>query len=103
LSRRDRIQTVIAGAIEGIRDTLPANVHLDAAPGAPILETEGGSLDSLGLVNLMVELEGRIEEEFDQAVSLAPALAFPAEESPFRTVTTLRDYLEGVLPDEGHD
>jgi acyl carrier protein len=101
LSRRDRIHAVIAGAIEGIRDTLPA--RLDTTQGAPILETEGGSLDSLGVVNLMVELESRLEAEFDQAVSLAPALALPAEESPFRTVTTLGEYLEGVLPDEGHD
>jgi acyl carrier protein len=50
-------------------------------------------LDSMGLVNLIVEVEQRLEEEYDLAVVLADERAMSQKNSPFRTVQSLADYI----------
>ncbi len=53
----------------------------------------GGVLDSLGLVNLIVDLEQRLHEEHDYALILADERAMSMNHSPFRTVNTLIEYV----------
>jgi acyl carrier protein len=54
-------------------------------------------LDSMGLVNLIVEVEQRLEEEFDMAVVLADERAMSQRNSPFRSVQSLADYIYGLV------
>jgi acyl carrier protein len=58
---------------------------------------QGSSLDSLGLINLIVAVEQNIEDEFDVTITLADERAMSQEKSPFRTVGTLTDYIEILL------
>ena len=60
-----------------------------------------GILDSMGLVNLVVSLEERIQEEFDVAITLADESAMSLSKSPFLTVASLADYIEELLREEG--
>ncbi len=53
---------------------------------------EAATLDSLGLVNLIVDLEARLLDDFDVEVTLADERAMSLEHSPFRTVGTLAEY-----------
>ena len=53
----------------------------------------GAVLDSLGLVNLIVDLEQRLDEEHDCALILADERAMSMNHSPFRTVNTLIEYV----------
>lgn len=62
-----------------------------------------GILDSMGLVNLVVALEERIQDEYDVAITLADERAMSRSKSPFRTVTTLAEYIEELLREEGVD
>lgn len=92
-----RVHGLIFEAIEAIRETLPHGAAIPSSPEAPLLESAGGALDSLGVVNLMVEVETRIAAEFSQSVSLVPALAELPATSPFRTVATLAEYVGASL------
>jgi acyl carrier protein len=57
-------------------------------------------LDSMGLVNLIVELEQRLEEEYDMIVVLADERAMSQKNSPFRSVQTLADYIYKVAEEQ---
>jgi acyl carrier protein len=53
---------------------------------------EGGLLDSIALVSLVVVVEQAIEEKFGKAVSLADEKALSQRSSPYRTIGTLATY-----------
>jgi len=52
-----------------------------------------GVLDSMGLVTLIVDVEQRLEEEYDVVVVLADERAMSQKHSPFRSVGSLTDYV----------
>jgi acyl carrier protein len=54
-------------------------------------------LDSLGVVSLIVEIEGRLEMEHEISVTLASDRAMSQRSSPFRTVGVLADYMCSVI------
>lgn len=53
----------------------------------------GENLDSMGIVFLVTDLEGRISEEFDVDLTLADERAMSQKTSPFRSVKTLANYV----------
>jgi acyl carrier protein len=57
---------------------------------------DGGPLDSLGLVNLLVLTEERISNEFGLDVTLLDEQV-EADQSPFRTVQTFTDYVSTIV------
>ena len=68
----------------------------DPVSEATPLMGEAAALDSLGLVNLIVDLEGRLLDDFDVEVTLADERAMSLEDSPFRTVGTLAEYAHNL-------
>jgi len=60
-------------------------------------------LDSLGLINIIVAVENNIENEFDTTITLADERAMSQENSPFRTVGSLADYIELLLEEKLND
>lgn len=86
---------VVALVIASLRDVLamtdgPAPAELDE--GA-FLIGRGAVLDSLGLVNLILEVEQRLEAEHDLTLVLADERAMSQKHSPFRSVGSLTDYI----------
>ncbi len=57
----------------------------------------GGTLDSLGLVNLLADLEYRLAEEFGREIVLASERAMSRSRSPFRDVDALTAYIMELL------
>lgn len=53
----------------------------------------GGDLDSLGLVQLLIDVEERVSDQYGIAASLMDEKAMSQTHSPFRTVDSLADYL----------
>jgi acyl carrier protein len=96
---RTRIIEFIYEAIDETNTQQAANNHLLKSLNT-ILIGPGGSLDSLGLVNFIVALEGVISDKLDIDVALADERAMMQEESPFRTVDTLADYIEVQIKDQ---
>jgi acyl carrier protein len=54
-------------------------------------------LDSLGLVNLITSIEEGIEELTGEYIPIADERALSLENSPFRTIETLVNYIEKLL------
>lgn len=51
------------------------------------------TLDSFGMATLVIELEALIEERYGKSVSLVGEKMFSIDNSPFRTVGTLADFI----------
>ncbi len=58
---------------------------------------EGSSLDSLGLVTLLVSIEQKIEDEMGVNITIADEKAMSLKNSPFRTIGTLKQFLSDRL------
>ncbi|MFP4369560.1 MAG: hypothetical protein ACLFR2_08265 [Candidatus Kapaibacterium sp.] len=96
MTDNDKIISIIYEAIEEINEELPKNRRVKKEPDT-ILFGEGGSIDSITLVNLIVTIEGLIEDEFDKSVTLADEKAMSQANSPFRSVASLADYTASLL------
>jgi acyl carrier protein len=64
---------------------------------------EGGVLDSLGLVSLVVLVEQAVEDTTGVTVSLANRRALARRNNPFETIGALADYAGERLRAEGWD
>ena len=76
------------------------NFPKSPTPDLNIFGSEG-LLDSMGLVNLVVVLEERIQNEYDVAITIADERAMSQNKSPFRTVGNFVEYIEKLLREEG--
>ena len=92
----EKVLQVIFGAIDEINEQCPEGQRLTKSVNT-VLFGEGGKLDSLGLVSLIVATEQKIEEEFDRSLTLADEQAMSQKTSPFRTVSTLSAYISTRL------
>ena len=93
----EKILNLIYVAIDEISDQITSKV---AKKPDEVLFGQGGKLDSLGLVNLIVAVEGMVEDELDVTVTLADEKAMSMKNSPFRTIQTLADYITLLLESE---
>ena len=57
----------------------------------------GGPLDSMALVNLVVDLEELIEDDYGKTITLADEKAMSRRTSPFSRVQNLIDYVQEQL------
>ncbi|MGA1825069.1 MAG: hypothetical protein ACMUIP_10455 [bacterium] len=57
-----------------------------------ILLGEEGLLDSLGLINILVDIETRLKEKYND-LSLTTELIVSIEKSPYRMISTFTDYI----------
>ena len=57
----------------------------------------GGPLDSMALVNLVVDLEELIEDDYGKTITLADEKAMSRRTSPFSRVKNLIDYIQEKL------
>jgi acyl carrier protein len=95
-------ETLLRLVVDGLRDVLtmserPVPELLD--PTTSLIGKQA-VLDSLALVTLIVDLEQRIEEEYDVAITLADDRAMSQKHSPFRTVGSLTAYIDQLLAEE---
>jgi acyl carrier protein len=88
---RERIVGIIRAAID--RENELRDTPIDVSAGE---ETQlyglNGQLDSMGLVSLVVDVEGEIERQLNVSVTLVSDRAMSARRSPFATIGSLADY-----------
>ena len=68
-----------------------------------VIYGDNSPLDSLALVSLIVAVEQNIEEKYDISITLADERAMSLENSPFRSVRSLADYVETILKEKLND
>ena len=88
---KQRMMDLIYEAIDEVNDTLPPQRRLEKTPTTVLFGT-GTTLDSLGLVNLVVGFEQRVVQELGTAITLADERAMSQRNSPFHSVETLANY-----------
>ena len=92
----ERGLNVILDGIEAANQVLPRAAQLTKTERTVLMGASGG-LDSLGLVNLIVAVEQKIEEEFDVTINLADDGAMSLKDNPFATVASLAVYITRLL------
>lgn len=60
-----------------------------------------GILDSIGLVSLLIAVEQAVEDAFNVSITIVSEKAMSQERSPFRTVGSLVDWVEGLVLEAG--
>jgi acyl carrier protein len=91
IARSDALEIVLASLKEVFEQTGVAPP--DSLAEETVLVGEAAVLDSLGVVQLIVEIEQRVEQNHGVSVTLANDKAMSARSSPFRTVGVLTDHV----------
>lgn len=88
--KKEQIISIIYDAIDEINvmNDLSIEKNLESR-----LFGSEGSLDSFGLVNLIVLIEESVNEKFECSITLADEKAMSLKRSPFRTVDSLANYI----------
>ena len=89
LSKEKILQTVF-GAVDEVNEMLAEEERLEKLPNT-LLTGDGGSLTSLGLINFIVEVEGRIQKDFGLELNLVEALEAPEE--PLKSIGRLAEFV----------
>jgi D-alanine--poly(phosphoribitol) ligase subunit 2 len=96
MADKQKITELIYSAFDTINEELPKKNRLEKK-NDEIIFGDGGKLDSLGLVNLIVSIESIIDEELDKQIVIANEKAMSMKNSPFRNVDTLAEFILELL------
>ncbi len=98
---QEQITNAIFSAIDELNQQLNRDQRLSRSADATLFGASG-PLDSLGLVNLIVLVEQKVEEQTGRPVSLANDEALSLNDSPFQTVRRLTEYIAMLLERSAH-
>lgn len=73
-------------------DSVLPNTDQEITPETRLLGS-AAVIDSMGLVNLIVEVEQRLSEQFGVTCTLADERAMSRQKSPFRSVGSFAEYV----------
>ena len=93
---KNKIDHIITEAIAEINSNLPKDKQFLISKETPLFG-ENANIDSLGFVNLLVNIEYNIEDEFNLSITIADEQAMSQKNSPFKTLGTLSDYVLGLV------
>ena len=93
---KEKLKEAIFGAIDEINQQLTSEQRLEKSMDTILLGSLG-KLDSLGLVNLIVATEQKLEEGFSVTLSLADNETIFQEDGPLKTVGTFFEHVYLLL------
>ena len=89
-----KVIELIFSAIDEINNDLSEKIIKDEDT---VIFGMNSSLDSIGLVNFITIIEEKLEDETGKYIAIANERAMSMEESPFKTVGTLKKYIEVLI------
>jgi acyl carrier protein len=92
--RREQVALSVHRAIEAFNASEALKVRVS---DETVLLGEGGAVDSLGLVRLIMAVERQLEDDLGVAISLTDEKAMSQRNSPFRSVGALIAYIIATL------
>ena len=93
---KNEILNLVYAAIDEVNEDLPNNAQLVKSKNTKLFG-EFAVLDSLQLVNFIVEVESLINDRFDIDITIADEKAFSQKTSPFLSVESLFEYICHIL------
>ena len=98
IPEKDAIERLIGDCLRHLRTDLGLPELAAIDPATPLLGS-GSDLDSMAVVHLIVDLEGRLQEQYDRNWILADERALSRTRSPFRTVGDLAEFIIETTPE----
>ena len=92
MNKKDLVMESIFSAIDEINEQLPVGKKINKSLETVLVDQRDG-LDSLGLVNFIVSVEQKVEENFGVDFSLTLGDVGLSSDSPLRTVETLEEFI----------
>jgi len=90
---KQEIRDIIHLFIDELNQQLPDNGKQDKSPSATLIG-EGGVLDSLSLVTLLVNIEQALSDKDSIKAPLLDTLMSPGDgQNPFKTISALTDWI----------
>ena len=96
MSDDEKVLEAIYRAVDEVNLMLPEGERIGKSADTELIGS-GSEIDSLTVVNLVVETEQVVEEEFGTPVILSDEKAMAAEPSPFGSIGALAKYIETML------
>lgn len=101
MSQDDKIKSVVFEAIDEINQQLLEQQRLSKSPEVVLVGGEA-MLDSMAFVNLIVAVEEKMVNEFGVNITLVDERAFSQDETPFKTIGNLIDYISNLLKEQNY-
>lgn len=95
------LDEILYPAVQEAQRSIPAASALEPRSDA-VLFGDGG-LDSMGLVQFIIIVEERLQDQAGVELTLASDKAMSRRSSPFQTLGTLAEYIEECLAEEPRD
>ena len=92
------LKTVILESIENINKELKIKELESVDESTPLFEL----LDSLGTLDLILELENRLQDETGNYIAVASEESMDAKSTPFKNIATLETFLQKRIEDESN-
>jgi acyl carrier protein len=92
------VTDAVYSAVDDLNEILGADERLEKSPDVALIGTEA-KLDSLGLVNLIVLVEEKVQQRFGVGITLVDERAMSQSKSPFRTLGSLTEFVEEQMAD----
>jgi hypothetical protein len=99
---RENIINLLLSTLEDHFNEINESVDLSRRENIKLFGGDG-LLDSMGLVSFVVEVEERLEDEFNIYVILADEKAMSRRTSPFARISFLADYILEVLNEDSNE
>lgn len=97
---QEKLTQAIYQAVDELNAQLPKGTSVAKSFDAP-LYGPGSKLESIDLVNLIIEVEEKVKEAFGVSITIADDRAMSAQNSPFLTVGSLKNYVAELI--ENHE
>ncbi|NOQ31375.1 MAG: hypothetical protein GQ570_09655 [Helicobacteraceae bacterium] len=87
------IETLVEEAIKTVNkeQKIPELMHLNNS--TPLFEL----LDSLGTLDLILELEDRLQSETNNYIAIADEFSMDSDKTPFKTLSSLKKFVQEKL------
>lgn len=89
----------VHSAVDDLNEILDPSERLDKSPDVALIGIDA-RLDSLGLVNLIVLVEEKVQQGFGVGITLVDERAMSQSKSPFRTLGSLAEFVEEQLNEQ---
>ena len=100
MSGNPSVVEAINSAVDDLNEVLDPKERLAKSPDVALIGKDA-RVDSLGLVNLIVLVEEKIQQRFGVGITLVDERAMSQSKSPFRTLGSLAEFVEEQLADHG--
>jgi hypothetical protein len=92
------LKSIILKAIKDVNEQLQIDQLNEIHEETPLFEL----LDSLGTLDLILELESSLEDATGSYIAVASEESMDAKNTPFKTIVTLEKFLQQRIDDESN-